>query len=272
MLIRLSEHMKPVNALAVPHQGTVVDNNDPKKLGRVKCTIPGILEASTDDLPWVNSNLDPSRFSVPEVGDVLKIAFPYNDIYVSEFIGYWHSEANHNAEFDTDYPNTFGTIKQGFKLLYNKISKIGDIIHPSGSFLQIIEDGSVILSIIKDFTWAITGKMTINSTDDLSLSTGGKGSFLATGDLTLSSDGAVNISGSSSVSVTSDGQGTFSGKGGTTLGDSGSTTMVNGTSVLLAGGGPAVALLGSQVIGLGNLGSPVVSTIIEGSSKVLAAK
>ena len=69
-----------------------------------------------------------------------------------------------------------------------------------------------------------------------------------------------------------DGNATFSGKGGTILGDSGSQTAVDGSLVLLAGGGSAVALLGSQCMGTGNLGVPVVSNIVEGSSKVFAPK
>lgn len=61
------------------------------------------------------------------------------------------------------------------------------------------------------------------------------------------------------------------GEAGTDLGSEASTTMVKGQTVLLAGGGVPVAVVGGKAIGTGNGGAPVISTIIQGSSKVFAA-
>ena len=41
-----------------PKFGTVVDNNDPLKLGRVKVEITGIFEGSLQSLPWVRRKMD----------------------------------------------------------------------------------------------------------------------------------------------------------------------------------------------------------------------
>ena len=58
------------------------------------------------------------------------------------------------------------------------------------------------------------------------------------------------------------------GAGQTEVGDASSATLVNGVTVDLAGGGFPVAKLGSQCLGTGNLGIPVISTITNGSTKV----
>lgn len=255
MLISLAEHMKPIKALSRPHKGIVLANNDPKKLGRVKVQIEGLLEGAADVLPWVPTILDPSKFDVPEVGDELYIVFPFNSIYFPFSLGYWHSELNHNGAFDDNYPNTFGVAKQGFILKYNKESKVGDFVHPSGTTGKVIEDGSLTFNIAKDLDFTLEGKLTVT----------------ATGDVSFTTDGKITLVGKGGIDYTTDAQAIFSGKGGTTIGDSSSTTMVNGTTVLIAGGGVPVAMVGATAIGPGNLGAPVVCTIIQGSSKVLVA-
>lgn len=80
-----------------------------------------------------------------------------------------------------------------------------------------------------------------------------------------------DVAATGDATVKSDGMAKFEGTGGTDVGSSASATNINGTVVNLAGGGAPVAKLGSKCIGTGNLGAPVVSTIIEGSAKVTTA-
>ena len=256
MLLRLSEYMIPVRALSKPHKGVVVDNEDPKKLGRVKCTVSGILEAGKDDLPWISTTTDPSKLDVPEVGDCLKIIFPFNDIYAPEYDGYYSSEANINADFDTNYPKTFGLSKGGLKIVHNKETGQSDIVHPNGSTLVAKEDGTLELVIGDKLVLTIGGDYEITADGDIK--------FTTTGEFKVTADGGLDLS--------TDGEGKFVGKGGTTVGDSGGITKVEGATVLLAGGGLPVALLSSQTIGPGNLGAPVMGVVVDGSSKVLAPK
>jgi hypothetical protein len=239
MLIKLSEYMKPVRALSRPHKGVVVDNEDPEKLGRVKVEIKGLIEGAPDDLPWcIPSTLDAKTMDVPKVGDELIIEFPYNDIYAPFYGGGWHN-ANTKADgFDEDYPNTFGFIKDNISLLLNDKAKKGEFT--VGDFkVTIKDDGSIEMSAT-DFVALLSGKLEIKSDADVTVEGGGAGKFV--------------------------------GKGGTDCGDGGSVTNVNGSQVLLAGGGNPVAVLGSQSMGTGNLGAPVISKLLEGSSKVFAPK
>ena len=64
-----------------PKFGTVVDNNDPLKLGRVKVEITGIFEGSLQSLPWVRRKMDSvfcgadcEIFDVPEIGSVVEFS------------------------------------------------------------------------------------------------------------------------------------------------------------------------------------------------------
>jgi len=53
MFISLVDWLGIQNNLKVPHIGFVKDNADPKKIGRLKILIPGLLEGNSDDLPWI---------------------------------------------------------------------------------------------------------------------------------------------------------------------------------------------------------------------------
>lgn len=86
-----------------------------------------------------------------------------------------------------------------------------------------------------------------------------KANIEATGDLTMKG---------AKADVQASGEASFKGTGGTKVGSGGSATEVQGSVVNLAGGGLPVARVGSQSIGVGNLGMPIITNIIDGSSKV----
>lgn len=240
MLISLVEYLKPAKALTRPHKGIVVDNEDPDKLGRVKCSVAGLLEAEKADLPWIMPfNISPNKFDAPQVDDELIIEFKYGDIYTPFYTGYWHNAENHNADFDDDYPNSMGISVDGLLMKYNKKKKEGKI--EAGDFkLTLKDDGSVEMDL-KDFVALISGKLELKSDGDVTVEGGGSGKFL--------------------------------GKGGTDVGDGGSVTNVAGSLVNLAGGGNPVAVLTSAVMAqAGNMGAPVSGKVLEGSSKVFAPK
>lgn len=90
------------------------------------------------------------------------------------------------------------------------------------------------------------------------------------GGVNITSVAATNVKSTGAMTVESDAAATFKGTAGTTVGTSASETKVDGSAVKLAGGGKPVATLGNKAIGTGNLGAPVVSTIVQGSAKVSA--
>ena len=256
MLLKFADHLKPSKSLERFHKGIVVDNEDPEKLGRIKCTVKRMFE-DKDKLPWVfPKNESPVKFEVPKIGAELVIVFPFKNIYSPFYDGYWHNKDNHNDYFDDDYPDTSGFFKENLKGKFNDKSKEGEVEHSSGTKAAIADDGTVTVEIAKDLAITIEGKYDVS----------------ATGDITFATDAKISFVGKGGLEYTTDGNAVFSGKGGTDIGDGGSATNVKGTMVNLAGGGAGIALLGGQVISVGNLGSPAVGNIVEGSSKAFAPK
>jgi len=255
MLVKFAEHLKPTRILDRVHKGVVVDNLDPLKLGRVKCTVSRLFEGEKEVLPWIYPmSVSPTNFGVPKLGEELLIKFPDKNIYSPYYDGYFHHAKNHNPYFDDDYPNTTGKILTGLKWKFNEKTQIGEMVHESGTKVDILKDGSLKLNIAKDLALTVTGKYEVT----------------ATGDVKIASDAKVEVSG----------------KAGTDLGSADSTTTIKGAeviidapltniksdTVMLAGGGSPVAVLGCQSQGTGNQGAPVISMLIEGSSKVSAPK
>lgn len=186
MLIKLTEWLQKANNLKVPHKGTVLDNIDSKKLGRVKVQIEELLEGSSSELPWVYPNnpfglggkSDSSGFSVPEIGSELTIIFPYDDIYFPFYTGYWQSELNHQSVFDEDYPETYGfRDSSGNILQVNKTQKYMQITHSSGTVLKV--------DIVGNITITNPGDTTITTTGDMDWIVGGDMSIQVTGNLDI---------------------------------------------------------------------------------------
>jgi len=267
--------------------GTVVDNEDPKKLKRVKVTIDGIFAGDKANLPWTMPFTDSTkRVRVPDIGEKMVVIFPFDDIYHPAFLGYWNTGDKNESYLEDNYPKTFGFIETGLKAKFNKETKDGEIVHESTTRGKVKADGTLEFFIKKDLKIIVEGRVEKTVTGDFSISSEAKVSVVGKDGVDISSDEKVSISGKSGVNivsdssikidgkggveVTSDAQAKFAGKGGTTVGDSVSVTNVNGSTVMLAGGGGGVAVLGSQSIGTGNMGAPVVSSVIQGSSKVFA--
>ena len=88
------------------------------------------------------------------------------------------------------------------------------------------------------------------------------------GGVTIKSVDKTSIASTGDVEVKSDAKVVVEGTGGTDVGSAASPTNINGQIVNLAGGGVPVARVGDQVLGVGNLGAPVVSQIVAGSPLV----
>jgi hypothetical protein len=236
MLINLPDFIQREDLLDQTYLGKVVDNNDPLKLGRVKCEIQGLLVGPKEKLPWIaqrtlssmGGKLGRGSFVVPDIGSELEIIFPYCDIYIGFYIGHWQSSTTHLTDFDANYPNMWGLVDQGFKIIYNNQTKDFKIEHPEGTVLNIASNGDVNINTTK--------KVNINSSD---------------ADINTSGNANINAGGSINVNA-------------------GGTASINGSQVILANGTMGVARLGDKCQGIGNAGFPVISTIIEGSGKVLA--
>ena len=88
----------PLNYLAVienkkdtPKIATVINNNDPKNLQRIKVSLEGMfdpVDAKGSNLPWIRKMQDSQlcgnsceSYSVPEEGSSVEIIWPYDDTH-----------------------------------------------------------------------------------------------------------------------------------------------------------------------------------------------
>lgn len=153
MLLKPVDHMKKTNPFSKPYKGIVVDNDDPKKLGRIKVNIQGFLEGLAEELPWIfpenptglGGRADLSSFIVPEVSSRVQVEFPFDDIYAGFYTGYWQSDITHQGStFDEDYPESYGfRDSQGTHFKVNKSKKFVEVQHTSGARIRMNDDSSV---------------------------------------------------------------------------------------------------------------------------------
>ncbi|QJT70942.1 hypothetical protein GR7B_00144 [Vibrio phage vB_VcorM_GR7B] len=169
MLFSAAEIMRPQRLFDKPLKGIVVDNEDPLKIGRVKCTVQPFLVGDTASLPWIiqksgtglGGTSDDSAFAVPVVGSEVCVEFPFG-IYMPVYSGFWQSQATHQTHFDEDYPNTYGfKDATGTYWRINKTKLHTEFRHASGSYIQFDKDGNVFEHTVKDRTETIDGNRTV---------------------------------------------------------------------------------------------------------------
>ena len=113
-----------------PKFGTVVDNNDPLKLGRVKVEITGIFEGSLQSLPWVRRKMDSvfcgadcEIFDVPEIGSVVEVSWTYDD-NTPMYSGAPYNQRHQTGAFTGNYPHEAGIKFGDCMIKFDKASKL----------------------------------------------------------------------------------------------------------------------------------------------------
>ena len=144
------------------YRAWVVENDDPMKLGRVKCQCPFRWgnDQPIEKLPWIFP-LNPfgsggkktnSSFEVPEIDSELLICFPFDDEYVPFYIGYVQSTLTHQEElFDVSYPETYGkTDSQMQWIRVNKEEGWTEWYHTCKFTCRLYDDGNMHIHIPKN--------------------------------------------------------------------------------------------------------------------------
>lgn len=277
----------------------VLDNRDPLSRGRILIDHP-LLGKTT----WVDYLKLPHQFDVPSIGDIVYVECDTGEY---EFPVAWgnvtkgldenvqipqafkravptnrgmYSPGGHLIEIDdgeskptTSPKDTDLTTKsRGIRIT----SSSGHIIHINDdsenqvSSITIVDkngDGIVFDAINKKVSMYSVKDTDISAGEAMSINVGKAMTVSVPNDQELHTVKSFNVQASDVVQVQGN-QATLSGDSMTTVGSSSSPTKVDGQQVMLAGGGPGVARLGDRTFGIGNLGFPVSSVIIQGSTKV----
>ena len=105
--------MKKVDANKT-YIGVVEDNDDPKKIGRLKIRVMDVFdEMSVEDIPWASpwKDLNGNTFNVPEKGKVLVVLFDQGDTYKPEFIFADHYNANLEKKLESISGDNYKSMK-----------------------------------------------------------------------------------------------------------------------------------------------------------------
>lgn len=138
------------------HRGVVLDNNDPRQLGRLKINVFGIYKnIPVASIPWAvpmfpvgfGSGVGYGIFTVPEVGSHVFVMFEGLDVNQPLYIGS-APDAVHGlpSERTNNYPRR-RIIKStsGIVIYVDDNEKEIKASHPSGAYIKIDASGNVVI-------------------------------------------------------------------------------------------------------------------------------
>lgn len=161
-----------VNSFNGVYIGKVIENEDDKKLGRIKVTVPYIYGSiPVEDLPWAEpcfpyGSHDTGIFFVPEKNALVSVMFIKGNIYKPIWLGVIFREKSNIVpqEVKDSYPNKkIIKTKSGY-ILFDDENEHIEIKHKNGSVVTFTSDGDIILQSKRDFI-ALSGRhIHLNST------------------------------------------------------------------------------------------------------------
>lgn len=183
--------------------GVVVDNNDPLRLERVRCTINGLFSGTPDQLPWIapkRLGLYPNSktgswgtFALPPaVGTELLITFQGGNPLYPNYEAYPVQQGERPSLGTTNYLFRYGHVDPDGTTFFVD-TKPGanpkmDFVHTTGLRITISD----------------TGKLTILAPTGVDVAVTGNANVTATGNATLHADGTATVSGAN-VNISSTG-------------------------------------------------------------------
>lgn len=187
--------------------GTVVDNDDPQRLQRVRVTIKGLYEGTISDLPWVAPKVGLGFGNVAGAGRVT-VPLMNSKVYVELQNGDGHYPVYTGNVVHSDDPVTGGSVNYPHR--YTQVDRAGNSVivdpipgsnvmtirHASGTQITVNNDGSVNIQAVGSITssapsWSHTGDMTVTGNIEVTGDVDVTGTVDATVDVIA---GPLNIS------------------------------------------------------------------------------
>ena len=138
--------------------GLVVDNDDPKKLGRLKISVPSVYgNIEKEDLPWSEpcfpyGYTDQGIFFIPELNSLVSVMFINGSPYKPLWLGTIFRE-NENvvpSEAKDIYPHRKIIKTNSGYLMFDDDSQYIELKHRSGSRIAVTKDGDITIHAAHD--------------------------------------------------------------------------------------------------------------------------
>jgi len=164
----LAETTRTIDLFQGKQIGTVVDNNDPEKLGRVKVQVNVFKDTATADIPWalvlhpvgLGGSSAVSVSVIPEVGTEVVVEFL--DRYTPMVVGKLTSAITHQTSHDTNYPERYGFADpKGLTTVIDKTAGTVSVAHVSGTTFTIDSAGNVAITATGTMNLTSGGNMTL---------------------------------------------------------------------------------------------------------------
>ncbi len=136
--------------------GIVEDNEDPRKLGRIKVRVYNIFdEIPKEDIPWAFpwKDLNGNQFNVPGIGKIVSVVFDQGNIYEPQYIYAEHYNINLENKLKslsgTDYTSMRALMFDHSTQIYRNDSEGLKIDHEYTN-LNLDKNGNILLNIRDD--------------------------------------------------------------------------------------------------------------------------
>lgn len=219
------------------HLGVVVENNDPKRMQRIKVNIPNKMEAPIEELDWIGP-ISRSPFGVgdsfgtmcvPALGSVVIVYFQGGNIKYGLHEGSAISvKFTPHPELLINYPRRYGFCDPAGNYMYidytpDQVSM--HLYHKSGTNFDIDNEGNVVGHVVKNTTIKIDGdtsietdgNTTITTHKDTKIETDGNTSIITHKDTNINTDGDTSVTSSGDIQITSAGDTYLTATGPTTI-------------------------------------------------------
>lgn len=198
MFIPIYNLAKFRNPTDLPKIAEVINNNDPKRIGRIKVKLDGLydpIDIAGTNLPWIRrqndtflNGSDMQMFSLPEVGDKVELIWPYDNKHAF-YRGIPNGDFNNTNSFSDAYGQQAGFKFGNLLLRFDK----------SNQSIEITNNLNFVISA--DMSGEITikgGSLTIDTDFDLTINAPNvniEGNLLVNGALTTSNgaDGFISM-------------------------------------------------------------------------------
>lgn len=160
--------------------GTVVDNNDPEGIGRVKVSIPNLFDPAQGAIPWIGAHRQSPfgygpNFGVygsPQIGSQVRVKFQEGDAHYGLVEGDEYKTSIANSKFKD--PKTWGfRDPSGNELFVNMDTQAWEFTHSSGITIKYDVEGTMTRHIPKDMIGDVGNTWTEDVTGDITITSGG---------------------------------------------------------------------------------------------------